>query len=105
MKGQPTYFLPGVTHDRRYLRPFPIYVNNSLGAKKWDVNGREYIDYSMGHGALILGHRYPDVIQAIHRQIDKGTHYGGCHEMEIEWGEAVYLKSCCKTLWSYLLMT
>jgi len=82
-------FPSGVTHDRRYLRPFPIYVNNSLGAKKWDVDGHEYIDYWMGHGSLILGHRYHDVVQAIHRQMDKGTHYGGCHEMEVEWGEKV----------------
>jgi len=82
-------FPSGVTHDRRYLNPFPIYVTNALGAKKWDVDGREYIDYWMGHGALILGHRHQHVVQAIHRQIDKGTHYGACHEMEVEWAEKI----------------
>ncbi len=79
----------GVTHDRRYLKPFPIYVTDARGAKKWDVDGREYVDYWMGHGALILGHQHPDVVRAIHRQVDKGTHYGGCHEMEVKWAEKI----------------
>ena len=82
-------FPSGVTHDSRFLPPFPIYVSGSQGAKKWDVDGREYIDYWMGHGSLILGHRYPDVVEALHRQIDRGAHYGACHELEVEWGEKI----------------
>ncbi len=82
-------FPSGVTHDSRFLTPFPIYVDRTLGAKKWDVEGHEYIDYWMGHGSLILGHGHPDVVRAIHRQIDRGTHYGACHELEVEWGEKV----------------
>jgi len=84
-----TLFPSGVTHDRRFLRPFPIYVDKALGVKKWDVDGREYIDYWMGHGALILGHRNRDVMQAVHKQIDKGTHYGACHGLEIQWAEKI----------------
>ncbi len=82
-------FPSGVTHDNRFLKPFPIYVNRARGAKKWDVDGHEYIDYWMGHGSLILGHRHPAVAEAIHRQMDKGTHYGACYELEIEWAEKV----------------
>jgi glutamate-1-semialdehyde 2,1-aminomutase len=82
-------FPSGVTHDGRFLRPFPIYIRSALGAKKWDVEGHEYIDYWMGHGSLILGHRYPDVVEAIHKQIDRGAHYGACHELEVEWGERI----------------
>jgi glutamate-1-semialdehyde 2,1-aminomutase len=82
-------FPSGVTHDGRFLRPFPIYVNRAQGIKKWDVNDRAYIDYWMGHGSLILGHQQPDVVNAIHTQIDRGTHYGACHELEVQWGEKV----------------
>ena len=82
-------FPSGVTHDSRFLKPFPIYVTGALGVKKWDVDNHEYIDYWMGHGSLILGHRYPDVVEAIHGQLDRGTHYGACHELEVEWGERV----------------
>ena len=35
----------GITHDGRYLRPFPVYIARARGSHKWDVQGREYIDY------------------------------------------------------------
>lgn len=35
----------GVTHDSRYLRPFPIYAARAAGSRKWDVDGHEYVDY------------------------------------------------------------
>ncbi|MGH2632329.1 MAG: aminotransferase class III-fold pyridoxal phosphate-dependent enzyme, partial [Tepidiformaceae bacterium] len=79
----------GVTHDSRFLRPFPIYVNRAAGARKWDVDGHEYIDYVMGHGALLLGHNFPSVTDAAQAQIALGTHYGASQELEIEWAEEV----------------
>jgi len=82
-------FPSGVTHDSRFLKPFPIYVSRAEDVRKWDVDGHEYIDYWMGHGSLILGHRYPPVVEAMHSQIDRGAHYGACHELEVEWGEQI----------------
>ncbi len=79
----------GATHDSRYLSPFPIYIDRALGSKKWDVDGNEYIDYWMGHGALLLGHSRPEIVKAVTDQMAKGTHYGGCSELEVEWGEIV----------------
>lgn len=79
----------GVTHDSRYLRPFPIYVTHAAGSHKWDVDGREYVDYVMGHGALLLGHNHPVVTEAAAAQLQRGTHYGASHEAEIEWAEEV----------------
>ena len=82
-------FPSGVTHDGRFFSPFPIYVTKTRGVNKWDVDGREYIDYWMGHGSLILGHRHPDVQKAVHEQVDRGTHYGACHELEVELGAKI----------------
>jgi glutamate-1-semialdehyde 2,1-aminomutase len=82
-------FPSGVTHDSRYLEPFPIYVTHAKGARKWDVDGNEYVDYWMGHGALLLGHNHPSVLQASSEQLAKGTHFGACHELEVAWGELV----------------
>lgn len=82
-------FPSGVTHDNRFLNPFPIYVDRASGSKKWDVDGNEYIDYWVGHGSLLLGHGRPEVIAAAQEQLIKGTHYGACHKLEIEWGELV----------------
>jgi len=79
----------GITHDSRFLRPFPVYANRAAGARKWDVDGNEYIDYVMGHGALLLGHSFPAVTEAAQAQLALGTHYGASQEHEIEWAEEV----------------
>ena len=50
----------GVTHMARTFDPFPIYIDRCQGAHKWDVEDNRYIDYWMGHGAMLactsLGH-------------------------------------------------
>jgi len=82
-------FPRGVTHDGRYMRPFPIHCVRAEGSRKWDVDGNEYVDYWMGHGALLLGHLHPAVTKAVLEQAEKGTHYGASQELEIEWAEKV----------------
>jgi glutamate-1-semialdehyde 2,1-aminomutase len=83
------FFPSGVTHDVRFLPPFPIYVERAAGPRKWDVDGNEIIDYVMGHGALLLGHSHPRVVEAVTQQMARGTHYGACHELELAWGRWV----------------
>lgn len=82
-------FPNGVTHDLRHLEPFPIYIDRAEGAYKWDVDGHQLIDYWSGHGALLIGHSHPDVVEALRRQAGRSTHPGGCHELEVEWGQLV----------------
>lgn len=82
-------FPSGVTHDIRYLTPFPIFVERAKGSRKWDVDGIEYTDYVMGHGALFMGHAHPEITKAIVEQAQKGTHYGANHKLETEWGRLV----------------
>ncbi len=79
----------GVTHDTRYLQPHPIFVERAQGSRKWDVDGNEYVDYFGGHGALMLGHNHPVVTEAVREQLERGTHYGASHELELEWAELV----------------
>jgi glutamate-1-semialdehyde 2,1-aminomutase len=82
-------FPGGVTHDSRYLKPFPIYIDRAEGALKWDLDGNEFVDYWMGHGALLLGHNPPPVVRAVSEQLRRGTHYGASHELELAWGRWV----------------
>jgi len=82
-------FPSGVTHDIRYTTPFPIFIDRARGSRKWDVDGNEYVDYVMGHGALFLGHAHPLITQAVVDQAQKGTHYGANHRLELEWGQRV----------------
>ena len=87
-RGQ-SVFPSGVTHDSRYLQPFPIYVKHALGSRKTTVEGHSLIDYWVGHGALILGHGHPAVVQAVQQQMSLGTHFSACHELEIAWADRV----------------
>jgi glutamate-1-semialdehyde 2,1-aminomutase len=79
----------GITHESRQFTPFLPYIVRAEGARKWDVDGYEYVDYAMGHGALILGHAHPAIVEAVRRQVGLGTHYGANHEGELEWAERI----------------
>jgi glutamate-1-semialdehyde 2,1-aminomutase len=82
-------FPDGVTHDGRYLDPFPVYMAEGTGSRKSDVDGNSYIDFVMGHGALILGHSHPAIVDAVTKQVCRGTHLGANTELELEWAEKV----------------
>ena len=79
----------GATHVIRLVDPFGPYITHARGSRKWDVDGNEYIDYALGHGALILGHCHPDVVRAVQEQMTRGVHYGDNHELEVEWAELI----------------
>jgi glutamate-1-semialdehyde 2,1-aminomutase len=79
----------GVAQHMRSMRPFPIAIERAAGARKWDVDGNEYIDYHFGSGALLLGHAHPEVMAAIQQQLQNGWHYAQPHHLEAEWGEWV----------------
>jgi glutamate-1-semialdehyde 2,1-aminomutase len=79
----------GLTHDSRTLLPYPIYASRAKGPRKWDVDGNEYVDYFGGHGALILGHCHPAVVEAVQRQITEGTHWGSSHGLEVRWAALI----------------
>jgi glutamate-1-semialdehyde 2,1-aminomutase len=79
----------GFHTDPIVTRPFSIYITHAKGSRKWDVDGNEYIDYLMGFGALLLGHAHPAMVEAVQKQIVKGTHYGGENELELEWAERI----------------
>src|SRR5262245_8312950 len=79
----------GVTHDGWFLQPYPPFIARAQGSRKWDVDGNEYVDYAGGHGALLLGHSHPAVVEAVQRQVALGTHYGTCHEPQVRWAELV----------------
>ena len=84
-----TLFPGGVTHDTRYAQPFPLYMTHGTGPRKWDVDGNEYIDYVSGHGALLLGHSHPAIVDAVTKQIVRGTHLGASTDEEIRWVKAI----------------
>lgn len=79
----------GVSYFLRYIAPYPFYTAKAKGSKLTDVDGNEYIDFWLGHTALILGHSPPEVMKEVRRQIGNGTHYGTAHELEIALAEQI----------------
>ena len=59
------------------------------GSKIWDVDGNERIDLNFNNTTLILGHNHPAVVEAIRRQLGRGTVIGAPTELEAELGEEI----------------
>lgn len=81
---RPTRYANGVS---------PIYAVRAKGARFWDVDGNEYIDWVSGIGAIILGYCDPVVDEAVRKQISSGTVYSINHELEVELAEEL-----CRTI-------
>ncbi len=79
----------GVGHDLRRGHPLPLYMSRAAGSRKWDEDGREYIDYGMGNAALLLGHAPPEVCRAMRDALGRGFHFGNDHPMQLEWAELI----------------
>ena len=63
----------GVASSFQFYDPHPLMAERASGPKMWDVDGNEYVDFSMGFGALYSGHSNPILVRALHEQIAKGT--------------------------------
>lgn len=60
----------------------PLYFEGAEGCRLTDVDGNEYIDYTLAWGPLILGHRHPRIVEAVRSQADRPHIYGAQHELE-----------------------
>ena len=67
----------------------PFVVARGEGARIWDVDGREYIDYVLSWGPLVLGHAAPVVLDALDQAMHRGTSFGIPTAVEIELAELV----------------
>jgi glutamate-1-semialdehyde 2,1-aminomutase len=77
----------GVSGNLRYFKPHPLYMRSAAGATMTDVDGAAYIDCFLCNGPMLLGHRHPDVIEAMARAEAMGSlvlnpaHLSECAEM------------------------
>ena len=67
----------------------PRFIASASGATMTDVDGRTYIDYVGSWGPMILGHAAPEVIDALHEALGRGTSYGAPTELECEMAEEI----------------
>ena len=50
----------------------PRFIDRAKGARIWDIDGNEYIDYVGSWGPMILGHAHPGVLRAVREAMKKG---------------------------------
>jgi glutamate-1-semialdehyde 2,1-aminomutase len=67
----------------------PFVVERGEGARIWDVDGNEYIDYVLSWGPLVLGHAAPVVLNALRDTMSRGTSFGIPTSLEIDLAELV----------------
>ena len=79
----------GVNSPVRAFQPFPFFTKRAFGSKLVDVDGKEYIDYCLAYGPLILGHANPVVAEAVKSQLENGSLYGTPTKQEVELAELI----------------
>jgi glutamate-1-semialdehyde 2,1-aminomutase len=63
----------GVCSNFRLMDPNSIFLRRARGSRVEDVDGNEYVDYGLAQSALLTGHAHPAVLEAVHRQMARGT--------------------------------
>src|SRR5215208_4292462 len=79
----------GSTRTTIYSAPYPPYMERGEGVRTWDVDGNEYRDFLGNYTSLILGHAHAAVVDAVERQVRKGSAFAAPTEVEIELAEEI----------------
>jgi len=67
----------------------PVVAERGEGARIWDVDGKEYIDFVLSWGPLVLGHASPIVLDALADAMQRGTSFGMPTELEVQLAELI----------------
>ena len=63
---------------------YPVFTQRADGARFWDVDGNEYLDFLLGFGPILLGYNDPAINAALGKQITEGTVFSTAHPKELE---------------------
>ena len=80
----------GVNSNFRYWGDgITPYVKKAKGSHLWDVDGKEYIDYRLAFGPIILGHAFDEVDQKVIEEIQQGVLFAMTGELEVALAEMI----------------
>ncbi|TCC33528.1 glutamate-1-semialdehyde 2,1-aminomutase [Kribbella sindirgiensis] len=84
--------IPGGAHtyakgDDQYPFEMAPVISHGAGAHVWDIDGNEYIEYGSGLRAVSLGHAHPRVVEAVRRELDRGSNFVRPSIVELEAAE------------------
>jgi glutamate-1-semialdehyde 2,1-aminomutase len=77
----------GILGSQRFPDDLQFVIREAKGAYLTDADGRQYLDYLLGSGPMVLGHAHPAVVTAVERQLVRGTTYFLVNEPIIELAE------------------
>src|SRR5690242_16865462 len=78
----------GVSSEfRKSNYPHAMFYNHGEGSRIYDVDGNEYLDFTLSQGPLILGHSHPHIVNSVAEYSSRGQLYAGQHLKEIELAE------------------
>jgi len=77
----------GSTRTTTFSPPYPPFIDHASGAYEWDVDGNRYLDLLGNYTSLILGHAHPAVVEAVRRQLERGSAFAAPTELEVELAE------------------
>ncbi len=66
-----------------------VVIARAQGSKVYDIDGREFVDYLLGSGPLLVGHAHPTVVEAVQRQVARGSTYYTLNQPIIELAERI----------------
>ncbi|MCY3775856.1 MAG: aspartate aminotransferase family protein [Candidatus Aminicenantes bacterium] len=72
------------SHFRTLGRPHPMFFSEGRGARVRDVDGNEYIDFTLSQGPMLLGHSHPEVLERVRVEQSRGQLFAAQSELEIE---------------------
>jgi len=79
----------GNTRSAIHVDPFPLTMARGEGARLWDIDGHEYIDFLSEFTAGIYGHSHPAIRKAIEAALDGGLNFGAHNEIEARFAAAI----------------
>src|SRR5512132_52161 len=77
----------GNSRTTTFFDPYPFYISRGAGARIWDADGAERLDFNGNYTSLILGHANPAVVKAIQDAAVQGMSFPGPSEHEIRLAE------------------
>ncbi len=72
---------------RKYNHPHAIFYSHGKGSRIYDVDGNEYVDFTLSQGPLIVGHSHPHVLETVRAYSEHGQLFAGQHLKEVELAE------------------
>jgi glutamate-1-semialdehyde 2,1-aminomutase len=94
----------GVSSEfRKFNQPHPLFYSHGYGSHSVDVDGNDFLDFTLSQGPLILGHGHPEVMEAVAESSKHGQLFAGQHLQELELAETIQRLIPCAELMRFSL--